>query len=81
MITKSLLGPQRREKVDNLFDKVIDPRADLSHQGGIAGIPGQSANRPQTGDLVEVVANGGQFPPGCSNGTTRANGWRITTTA
>ena len=68
MITKSLLGPQRREKMDNLFDKVIDPRSDLAHQGGIAGVPGQTANRPQTGDLVEVIADGGQLQPGCSDG-------------
>ena len=68
MITKSLLGPKRREKVDDLFNKVIDPRSNLAHQGGIAGVPSQTANRPQTGDLVEVVADGGQFPPGCSDG-------------
>ena len=68
MITKSLLGPQRREEVDNLFDKVIDPRSDLAHEGGIAGIPGQTTHSSQPGDLVEVVADGRQLPPGCSDG-------------
>ena len=36
LITKSLLGPKRREKVDDLFNKVIDPSSNLAHQGGIA---------------------------------------------
>ena len=58
LITKSLLCPERREEVDHLFDKVIDPRSDLAHQGGITGIPGQTTDRPQSGDLVEVVADG-----------------------
>ena len=68
LITKSLLGPQRREQVDNFFDKVIDPRPDLAHQGRIASIPGQTPNRTQTGNLVEVVADGRQLPPGRSDG-------------
>lgn len=54
--------------MDNLFYKVIDPRSDLAHQGGIAGIPGQTTDRPQTSDLVEVVADGRQLPPCCSDG-------------
>ena len=68
MITKSLLGPQRREEVDNVFNQIVDPRADLAHEGGITGIPGQASDRPQTGDLVEVVADCRQLPPGCSDG-------------
>ena len=50
------------------FHKVIDPCPDLAHQGGIAGVPGQATHSSQTGDLVEVVADSGQLPPGCSDG-------------
>ncbi len=54
--------------VETRTEQVIDPRSDLAHQGGIAGIPGQTTDSTQSSDLVEVVADGRQLPPGCSDG-------------
>ena len=68
MITKSLLGPKRREEVDNFFDKVVDPRSNLSHESSIAGIPSQTSDCSQARDLIEVVADGRQLPSCCSDG-------------
>jgi hypothetical protein len=68
MTDKTLLLSERDEEVDDLFDQIIDMRADLADKGCVPRIPGQPPDRTEAGDLVEVVAHGGKVLPGCRDG-------------
>jgi len=63
-LVEELGAPQKatREEAEKkliaLGPKVVDPCPDLAHESRIAGIPSQTSDCSQSGDLIEVIADG-----------------------